>query len=142
MAAPILGVRGDDGIGRDDGKAEPARGGEDGVALLARNKLGVEIAGAARRGDALEEGDVARKEDEAVAIEGELAGEEASSLVTLSAAKGTISRHGRLRFAQADNVPLDLRPVNRRDRPAERRPPPLIDRERDRLLVVGDQVRA
>ena len=58
--------------GRD---AETAGGGEDGVALLARDQLGVEIAGAARRGDALEEGDVAGEEDEAVAVVGELVGE-------------------------------------------------------------------
>ena len=99
MAGPVLGVGHDDGVGRRGRDAEPAGGGEDGVALLARDQLGVEIAGAARRGDALEKGDVAGEEDEAVAVEGELAGEEASSLVTLSAAKGTISRHGRLPLA-------------------------------------------
>jgi hypothetical protein len=60
---PVLGVRRDDGVGGDDGEAKPARGGEDGVALLAGAELGVEVAGAAQVEDALEEGGIAGEED-------------------------------------------------------------------------------
>ena len=121
MARPVLRMRHHHRVGDRGGEAEPPRGGEHRVALLAGDQLGVEVSRAARGGDALEEGDVAGEEDEAVAVGGEMVGEEV--LVPRLCA-------------------LRLPPMNRRDRPAERRPPPFVCRQRDGLFVIGDQMRA
>ena len=71
VALPVLGVRRDDGVGGDDGERQPARGGEDGVALLAGAELGVEVVGAALAEDALEKDGVAGEKNQPFAIVGE-----------------------------------------------------------------------
>ncbi len=132
VTLPVLGVRRDDGVGGDDGEPEPARGGEDGVALLAGAELGVEVAGAALAEDALEEGGIAGEEDEAIAVVREAGGQ----VVGWSGGRVLPDVTDRLTARPPD------RPMNPRNRPAERRPPALIDGERDGLLILGDQVRA
>ena len=116
VAAPVLGVRRDHGVGGDDRQAQPPRRREHRVALLPRLQLGVEIPWTAQPENALEEGGVAGEEDQAVAVGGE----------------------GRSERVGDDSVA----PMHPRDRPAQRRPPPLVRRERDRLLFAVDQVRA
>ena len=120
----------DDGVGDRRGNAEPPRGGEHRVALLAGDQLGVEIARAARRGGRARE--------------------------RRRRGRGERGRRGRRRDAadgqRVPAVPASRRPrsacqcptapVNPRDRPAERRPSPLVRRQRDGLLLIGDQVRA
>ncbi len=68
MAGPVLGMSHDHRVGHGGGDAKPPRGGEHGVALLARDQLGVEVPGAARGGDALEEGDVGGEKNETGAV--------------------------------------------------------------------------
>ena len=68
VASPVLRVRHHDGVRHRGRDAETAGGGEHGVARLAGHQLGVEIARSARRGDALEEADVAREKNETGAV--------------------------------------------------------------------------
>ena len=131
MARPVLGMGHDHGVGDGGGDAEPPRGGEHGVALLAGDQLGVEIPRAARGGDALEEGDVAGEEDEAGAV------------VAIRSDSRTPERGERFGpFRRSACRRAAGIPMNRRDRPAQRCPPALVRRQRDGLLLVGDQVRA
>jgi hypothetical protein len=81
VALPVLGMRRDDGVGGDDGEPQPARRGEDGVALLAGAKLGVEVAGAALVEDALEEGGVAGEEDQPLTVVREGCGQAVGSVI-------------------------------------------------------------
>ena len=88
-------------------------------------ELGVEIARAARGGDALEEGDVAREEQEAVAVGGEPGGERIA--VTLS---GRLAVAGvPLRFARCFRPMYPL--IARQSAPHPRS----FERERDGLLT-------
>ena len=132
MPRPILRMSHDHGIGDSGGNAESPRGGEHGVALLARDQLGVEIPRAARGGDALEEGDVAGEKKEAGAVGGQAAREKVVVMtVTLSEAKG---RSAAARVARM--------PVDHGDCPTQSGPPPLVHRQRDSLFLIGDQMRA
>ena len=75
VAAPVFGVRHDDGVGDGGGKPQTPRRGQHGMAFLAGAELGVEVARAAQTEDALEEGGVPGEEDEAVAVGGETGGQ-------------------------------------------------------------------
>ena len=109
MALPVLGVRRDDGVGGDDGEAEPARGGEDGVALLAGAELGVEVARAAQAEDALEEGGIAGEQDEPLTVVGEGAGQAIGAVIPSESVIPSEARDlGRVRTdAAVRNVRVD-----------------------------------
>ena len=82
--------------------------------------------------DALEEGGIAGEEDEAIAVGREAGGQ----VVGWSGGRVLLDVTDRLTARPPD------RPMNPRNRPAERRPPALIAGERDGLLVVRHQMRA
>jgi hypothetical protein len=63
MAAPLLVVRGDYTVAGHDRKAEPARSGQNRMALLAWPELGIQVVGATEPDCLLQEADVAGEEN-------------------------------------------------------------------------------
>jgi hypothetical protein len=119
VPAPLLGIRCYDTIGSDNRQAQPSGGGQDLVPLAPRAELGVEVIGTTQLEDLVQDCNVAGQQDKTFAV-----------------------------VRQAiNNFIMQLRaglagPVNAGGRSAEGRPAMLIQRQRNYIVSIGNQVSA